>query len=125
MKRLALLLFAAIVVCPILVQAEQPKTDAYPNKTTFAFVRAPNHPLLTGLTDRDFCWWPPDNLVVPSGSFALPSDGNVVALLEAGARTGLNWAPLVEVHQGRGRWVLSRLPLEQAAEGYQAMDDWR
>lgn len=83
------------------------------NKATFAFVVAPDHPLLAGLDDAAFRCWGQDNLVVRDGTFPKPDTGNARALLENGARTGLNWTPLFELRMGKGAYLFCQLALAE------------
>jgi hypothetical protein len=77
-------------------------------QSTLAFIQAPSHPLLAGLTDEDFRWWRGDNLVSADEPYRAAAAG-VQALVVTGNATGISHAPLVEVRQGRGAWIICQL----------------
>lgn len=89
--------------------------------TVIAFPRAHGHPVLTGLREDDLRFWQPDHIVARK-TLIKPMRGNFVPVVDAGGirsaiddMNGLNWAPVLELPYGRGRYVLSQLALGQRA----------
>ncbi len=87
--------------------------------TTIAFPRATESPILAGLAAEDLRFWQPDHIVA-TRSLLKPTRGNFIPLIEAGGirsaiddMNGLNWAPLLEVPFGQGRYWLCQLPLTE------------
>jgi len=106
---------------------------------TIAFPRAGGCPALAHVTPEDLRFWQPDHRVVfriwpPAHlvvrhSLLKPSRGNFRPLIDAGGirgsiddMNGLNWAPLLELPYGRGRYVLCQLLLTEKA-GVEPMAD--
>jgi len=83
-----------------------------------AFPGTPGHPVLKGISADDLRFWRPDGLV-STRTLRKPSQGNFRAILQAGGNTkdytsslnGLSWAPLLEVVQGRGSYLLCQVEL--------------
>jgi hypothetical protein len=74
------------------------------------FVRAPRHPVLSGLTDWDLHFWAPDR-VVGRGAYTKPEGGAAVTLVDSGAVGGQEWVQLMEAYRGKGRYLLCQLPV--------------
>ncbi len=78
---------------------------------TYAYIAAPHHPVLHGLTDADFALWGADYYVAHR-CVAVPQAGNAVPLLVAGTdRAGLTATPLLEIRYGRGSYLVNTLEL--------------
>jgi hypothetical protein len=77
-------------------------------QSTLAFIQAPNHPILAGLTDADMRWWRGDNLVSVAEP-ARPNQAGMQSLVVTGDQAGISHAPLIEVRQGKGVWILCQL----------------
>ena len=79
---------------------------------TYAYPRAPFHPVLRGFTAADFALWGADYYVARS-CVAIPQEGNVVPLLVAGTDgAGLTSSPLLELRFGSGSFVISMLEMK-------------
>ena len=63
------------------------------------------HPVMEGLTERDFFTWAGDEMTFRL-SYGAPSSG-AIALVQAGRELGL--APMLDIPVGRGRYVLSQV----------------
>ena len=82
--------------------------------TTIAFVRAGDHPIMKGLTDDDLRWWADDHYVA-NGNWHKPTQGRWLPLADIGGGDGMTQAPLAEVYDGGGSYVLCQmLVLEKA-----------
>ena len=78
---------------------------------TYAYPRAPFHPVLKGFADADFALWGSDYYVARS-CVEIPQEGNAVPLLVAGTdREGLSSAPLLELRYGNGSYLISTLEI--------------
>lgn len=85
---------------------------------SMAFPSASEHPVLKGVSADDLRFWRPDGLVA-TRTLRKPSRGNFRTIIQAGGNTrdytsalnGLSWAPLLEVVQGRGSYLLCQLEL--------------
>jgi hypothetical protein len=78
---------------------------------TYAYPRAPFHPVLKGLNDVDFSLWGDDYYVAHS-CIEIPQEGNAVPLLVAGTdRAGLSSSPLLELRYGRGSYLVNTLEI--------------
>ena len=78
---------------------------------TYAYNRAPRHPVTRGFSDPDFSLWG-DDYYLAHRCLQTPQAGNAVPLLLAGAdKEGLVSSPLLEIRQGRGAWLVSTLDL--------------
>ncbi len=87
--------------------------DTYVKKRarfSMGFVRAKSHPIMKGLTDRDFQMWNPGHLIV-TGVYRKPKRGNFLSLVDCGYEGTLAWTPLFEVFFGEGSIVAVQLPL--------------
>jgi hypothetical protein len=83
-----------------------------------AWVRSPGHPLLDGITDQDLGFWGAEEWV-NHHVFIKPvkNQGTVWrTLVDVGAREGLHGAALVEIFEGRGRYILNQLNLHHAED---------
>ena len=83
-------------------------------KTTIAFVRAGDHPVMQGLGDEDMRWWADDHNV-SEGSWQKPTKGRWLPLVDMGSDDGMTQAPLMEVYQGKGSFLLCQMPVTQKA----------
>ena len=79
-------------------------------KTTIAFVRAGDHPILHGLTSDDMRFWADDHYV-SDGTWLKPSKGNYLPLVDVGSGDGVTQAPLMEVYDGKGSYILCQMPV--------------
>jgi hypothetical protein len=104
----------------ILEQSETPDCLPFPlvqarkSRTTIAFARALDHPILSGLGDADLRWWADDHYVSTS-NYRKPLDGNVLPLMDVGTMDGLLESPLLEEYRGKGSYILCQLMLTQKA----------
>jgi len=74
---------------------------------SIAFIRAPGHPLVSGLTDEDMRFWTDEarvSLLCPNK----PSRGNAVPLVDVGGG-GMERAPLMQIPHGRGSYIVCQL----------------
>ncbi len=81
-------------------------------RTTIAFVRAGDHPILHGLTSDDMRWWQglgDDEHYVADGTYLKPSKGQCLPLVDIGSGDGLTQAPMVEIYDGKGSYVLCQM----------------
>lgn len=76
--------------------------------STFAFPQIAAHPVLRGITAADLRWWRGDHIVSRDEPYRLPI-GGASPLVVTGNANGLANAPLVEVREGRGVWLISQL----------------
>ena len=104
----------------ILEQSETPDCLPFPlvqarkSKTTIAFARALDHPILAGIGDPDLKWWADDHYVSVN-NYRKPLDGNVVCLVDVGTIDGLLESPLLEESKGKGSYLLCQLMLTEKA----------
>jgi len=82
------------------------RLDAH--QSTLAFIQSPSHPILSGLTHADLRWWRDDNLVSTSEPLRA-SEAGIHALVVTGDASGISHAPLVEINQGQGVWIVCQL----------------
>ncbi len=75
--------------------------------STMTFAQATGHPILEGLSPSDFKFWRGDNLV--SRGEAERAAGALRPLVVSGTALGVSHAPLAELSQGRGLWILCGL----------------
>ena len=82
------------------------------NKAYFsqAFVRASDHPVLRGLTDKDFQMWNPGHLIT-RGAYHKPDKGAFMTLLDSGNDGTLAWTAMIEFYVGKGSILACQLPL--------------
>ncbi|MBI2301764.1 MAG: hypothetical protein HYU66_22910, partial [Armatimonadetes bacterium] len=92
------------------------------HSASLAFARPKHHPVLEGVADEDLRFWQPDHLV-SAHTLLKPNRGNFAVLVDAGGirsaiddLNGLNWAPLLELPFGQGRYLLCQLPLIARAD---------
>ncbi len=76
--------------------------------STLAFPQIASHPILRGITADDLRWWRGDNLVSHHEPFRSALTG-VRPLVVTGSARGVANAPLVEVRQGNGVWLICQL----------------
>ncbi|HEX8235313.1 MAG TPA: carbohydrate-binding domain-containing protein [Abditibacteriaceae bacterium] len=76
--------------------------------STMAFPQMPSHPVLKGFTKEDLRWWRGDNMVSHHEAVR-PAGGAMKPLVVTGSAQGLSHAPLLEVPQGRGAWMICQL----------------
>ena len=79
-------------------------------RTTIAFVRAVDHPVLQGLTDEDLRWWA-DGHAVAARNYRKPTRGNWLPLVDAGTIDGPVETCLLEEYDGGGSIVLCQMPV--------------
>ncbi len=87
-----------------------PLATAKDRKTTLAYPRATDHPLLQGLAPEDFWWWAPDHNV-SIGNYRKPSAGNCLPLVDVGTGEGILETPLLEEYEGQGSIILCQMLL--------------
>jgi len=76
--------------------------------SSVAFLQTPSHPVMSAFEPDDFRWWRGDLLV----SYADPvrtGTAGMTHLVTSGSMKGMNSAPLIELKQGQGRWILCQL----------------
>jgi beta-galactosidase len=95
-------------------RADLPERDAQ-HAATQAWVRAPRHPLLDGVSEGQLSFWRSDN-VVSHRTFFKPCGGRFIAVLDCGGSFGMCWTPLLTVASGKGEYILTTLELDNAAE---------
>ncbi len=81
-----------------------------------AWVRSANHPAIGGITDADLALWR-DGDWVTDGVLEKPSEPVSVAwraLIDVGSTEGLTGAAVMEVFDGKGRYLLNQLNLSKA-----------
>ena len=83
--------------------------------TTIAFVRAGDHPILHGLADDDMRFWAGDHYV-SDGTWLKPSKGNCLPLVDIGSGDGMTQAPLMELYDGKGSYILCQMPVVAKAK---------
>lgn len=76
--------------------------------STMAFPQMVSHPVLKGITKEDLRWWRGDNMVSHHEP-ARPASGAMKPLVVTGTAQGVSHAPLLEVPQGRGAWMICQL----------------
>lgn len=77
-------------------------------QSTLTFIQAPAHPILLGLSDADLRWWRGDYLVTKSESYRQNKAG-MHALVTTGDNAGISHAPLIEIHQEQGMWLICQI----------------
>lgn len=75
---------------------------------TITFPRAKHDVLFADLIDEDFRFWRGDH-VVARKTLAKPQQGRFRVLVDSGGPQGLVYIPLLEVLDGRGRYLLSQM----------------
>ncbi len=76
--------------------------------SSIAFLQTPSHPIMSTFEPEDFRWWRGDLLV----SYADPvrtGTAGMTPLVASGSMKGMNSAPLLEIKQGQGHWIVSQL----------------
>lgn len=81
-----------------------PLTD---QMSTMAFPHS-SHPVVRGLTAEDLRWWRGDHLVSHNEP-TRPIWAGMMPLVVTGSEGGVSHAPLVEVRQGNGVWLICQL----------------
>jgi endonuclease YncB( thermonuclease family) len=109
----------------ILEQSESPDflptplTQAAGRRSTVAFRRAADHPVLAGLGDDGLRWWAASNAdddhYVSVGNYRKPIRGNYLPLIDAGTMDGLVETPLLEEYEGKGSFLLCQMLLTDKA----------
>ena len=74
------------------------------------FVRAPKHPVMQGLQDRDFQMWNPGQVIV-KGAFRTPDKGAFLTLVDSGHDDKTAWAEMLEFYFGQGSMLATQLAL--------------
>ena len=82
---------------------------------TRTWIRSYGHPILSGVSEAQLSFWQPDN-IVSTLTLQKPAVGQGRAVIDAGGRFGLNWAPLLETAVGRGVALQSQLNLVDRIE---------
>ena len=93
---------------------ELPEADP-DHAASMAWVRAPDHPVIAGLSEAQMRWWRPDHLVCKR-TFHKPTTGRFRILLDCGGRYGMEWTPLSEVFAGKGMYLVTQLSLVDRME---------
>lgn len=105
----------------VLVLAQSPDTAAcLPVRLTalsssIAFAQRPSHSILQGFESEDFRWWRGDHLVTRYEP-ARPACGGAQALMVTGSDQGLAHAPLLEIPDGQGLWLVCQLLIAEKIE---------
>ena len=102
----------------VLVLAQNHRLAGLPVKTdietkewvSMPFVRAPQHPIMGGVTSWDLHFWRPDH-VAARAAYSKPDGGPFVTLVDSGTETGLEWVQMMECYRGRGLYLLTQMPL--------------
>jgi len=76
--------------------------------STFAFPQISVHPILKDINAEDLRWWRGDNIVSENEPIR-PMQAGTLSLVVTGAGDGLSHAPLVEIRQGKGIWLICQL----------------
>ncbi|MEW5718845.1 MAG: carbohydrate-binding domain-containing protein, partial [Chloroflexota bacterium] len=76
--------------------------------STFAFPQIAAHPILRDITASDLRWWRGDHIVSRNEPYRMPI-GGASPLVVTGNASGIANAPLVQVQQGRGAWLICQL----------------
>lgn len=76
--------------------------------STMAFPHFAHHPILKGLSDDDFRWWRGDH-IVSEYEPVRPNQAGMLPLVVTGSSMGVSHAPLVEIRQGKGVWLVCQL----------------
>jgi len=84
-------------------------------RTTMAYVRAADHPLVAGLRDDDMRWWA-DDQYVSADNYRKPLRGNYVPVVDVGTIDGIVEAAVIEEYDGKGGYLLCQMPLVEKAE---------
>lgn len=80
------------------------------HSSTITFRGAPNHDILTGVTDDELKWWRGDH-IVSKNDIVKPTGGCFKAIINSGGEDGLTYLPLMEIFSGKGRYILCQLSL--------------
>ena len=76
--------------------------------STMAFPHFPHHPITKGLSAEDLRWWRGDHIVSHYEPIR-PHCAGMLPLVVTGSGTGVSHAPVVEVRQGNGVWLICQL----------------
>lgn len=87
-----------------------PITLAPDSNSTIAFVRAPSHPLMKGITSEQLKWWAGDHFV-SRGNYRKSTGGNTLPIVDIGTMDGLLESPLLEQYLGKGSIILCQMLL--------------
>ncbi|MBN2309637.1 MAG: hypothetical protein JXR94_11730, partial [Candidatus Hydrogenedentes bacterium] len=77
-------------------------------ESTMAFIQRPHHPVFRGVQPDGLKWWRGDHLVSVNEP-SRPSSGAGKALAVTGTGEGISHAPLLEIPEGNGVWMLCQL----------------
>jgi hypothetical protein len=80
--------------------------------STMAFAQTPDHPILRSFQSGDFRWWRGDNMVSCEEP-ARPVRGAGRALVVTGTAQGISHAPLLEIPEGDGVWLVCQLLVQR------------
>lgn len=83
--------------------------------STIAFLKTPSHPIMDGLDTEDFRWWRGDNLVSRFEPERMAIAGTT-PLVVTGSAQGVAHAPLLEIKQGKGLWIICQLQVVSKLE---------
>ncbi len=89
-----------------------PLVQTHGRKTTMAFTRAADHPIMKGLGDADMRWWAADHYVC-ADNYRKPERGNYVPLVDVGTGDGILETPLMEQYEGKGSYILCQVMLTE------------
>jgi len=84
--------------------------------STFAFPQISVHPILKDIKNEDLRWWRGDNIVSENEPIR-PMQAGALPLVVTGAGDGLSHAPLVEIRQGKGVWLICQLEVASKLRG--------
>jgi hypothetical protein len=87
-----------------------PLVQTHGRKTTMAYPRAADHPLMAGLRDEDMRWWAADHYV-SADNYRKPERGNYLPLVDVGTGDGILETPLMEQYDGAGSFILCQMLL--------------
>jgi hypothetical protein len=74
------------------------------------------HPVLSGLTDQDLCFWKSNNIISKDNFRLTELLKQASALIVAGSSNGLTHALLVEYRHGKGVYLLCQMPVLENAD---------
>jgi len=80
--------------------------------STMAFSQMPGHPILRPFQPGDFCWWRGDHMVSRQEP-ARPVCGAARPLVVTGTAQGISHAPLLEMPEGDGVWLICQLLVQR------------
>lgn len=97
----------------LLIEQESGANDWVPaelggQESTMAFMQRPHHAVFRDIQPDDLKWWRGDHLVSVNEALR-PASGSGTALAVTGTGRGISHAPLLEIPQGNGVWMLCQL----------------